>query len=74
MEYNIQIFGDRLRGKRNERRLTQDELAELAGVSKSSIYNYEKAIGTSPSAETLFALCKVLECEPNYLMGWSDAK
>lgn len=53
-------MGKRIRRARRMLDLTQEQLAEMAGVSTSFVGHIER--GTRiPSAETLYKLCRVLE-------------
>ena len=55
-----------LREKRVDRKLSQVELAELAGVAQSLISMIER--GLTPSTEALLALAAALECQPVELL------
>ncbi len=46
------------------------ELAKATGISKSSLYNYEKQIDSSIPSNTLLKIAKALHCSPNYLLDW----
>ena len=59
-------FGQRLRKRREELGLTRDELAEMLGVTRSSIGNYESGV-SSPKEEILLRLFDALRTDPNYL-------
>lgn len=59
-------FGDRLKEKREEMGITQVQLAELLGVSKGAIGNYEAGIN-SPKATMLYKIFEALKCDANYL-------
>lgn len=55
---NLQLsqnFGDRLREERTRLAMTQDELAERAGVKRLTIAQYEKG-ATSPTMEFVYSL------------------
>lgn len=59
-------FGTRLKARREQLGITQPQLAEMLGVSKGAIGNYE--IGAnSPKATILFKVFDVLDCDANYL-------
>ena len=59
-------FGERVRARREELRMTRAELASMLGVSVSAIGNYE--IGTSfPKEGILLRLFDCLETDPNTL-------
>lgn len=53
-------FGQRLRQHRKEAQLTQEELAQLSGLSPSLIRKVEQGV-TTPTRTTLLTLCSVPE-------------
>lgn len=59
-------FGTRLRKRREELGMSRGELAELLGVSRSAIGNYETGI-SAPKEEVLLQLFDALQVDPNYL-------
>lgn len=59
-------FASRLKEKREERGLTQVQLANLLGLSNGAVGNYEAGI-SSPRAEILYKVFDVLDCDANYL-------
>lgn len=59
-------FSTRLKLARQMSNLSREELANLLGVSKSAISNYENGI-SHPKEEILFAIFDVLKVEPNFL-------
>lgn len=64
MKYEI---GQRIRKYRNERGLSQKQLAELIGVSNSRISNWEQGVNR-PDADILAALCRALQVSPSELL------
>lgn len=71
-------FGERLRGLRNERGLSMEELCEQFNKSqsaiklnRSTIYRYEKGL-QEPMLSTVSAIASFLGVSPVYLMGDSD--
>ena len=60
-------LGKALRAKRRINDLTQSELAELSGVNRINISQYEHNV-KNPSLETLIALADVLECSIDGLL------
>lgn len=64
-------FGHRLKRLRELSGMTQQEVADKLGVSKNSIYLYEKGIN-QPTFEKLVNLCILMEANPNYLLGWEQ--
>ena len=69
MRFELETFAARLRGKRAELDLTQEELAKLAGISQGAVFQYEDG-GYLPGADKLCALAQALGTTPNYLLGW----
>lgn len=59
-------FGSRLREKRESLNITQPQLAEMLGVSKGAIGNWETDVN-SPRATLLYDLFDILHCDANYL-------
>ena len=59
-------FGERLRYRREELGISREELAQLLGVSRSAIGNYETGV-SSPKEEVLLRLFDALQVDPNYL-------
>jgi transcriptional regulator with XRE-family HTH domain len=47
---------------RKKRRLTQQQLATISGVSQQAISNIENGSRQSPSVETLYKLSRALKC------------
>lgn len=68
MDY--QDLGQRIRKLRREHDLTQEELAELVGISPSFMGHVERGSRVA-SLETLVALCNVLKVSPGYLLEGS---
>jgi len=64
-------FGQRLRELRNRRGLSQRELAEIIGVSKSSANMYERD-EREPSFRTLGAIADFFGVSMDYLLGRAD--
>ena len=59
-------FGEQIRLRRSELRLTRAELAERLGVSPSAVSNYENGV-SFPKAEVAFGLCDILDITPREL-------
>lgn len=66
------LFNERLRELRESHNLTQQQLAELVGVSKSSIAMYEQG-NREPGYEIEEALADYFNVELDYLRGRSDS-
>lgn len=59
-------IGSRIKERREELGITQTRLAELLGVSKGAIGNYETD-ANSPKASIMYKVFDVLDCDANYL-------
>lgn len=65
-------LGDRVKRKREELKLSQEELAEKMGYkSKTSIHKIEQNITDLPLSK-VEELSKVLRVTTSYLMGWEE--
>ncbi len=61
-------FGDRLKYLRTKNKLTQAQLAELIGVTKSMVSAYETSMRL-PSFDALIKLAHVFKVTTDYLLG-----
>lgn len=61
----------RLTEIRENRRLTQSEIAKIAGVSSKTEWNWEQG-KSFPNAAQLWDIAVALDCTPNDLLGWYD--
>lgn len=68
VEGSDSMFGRNLRDVRKARRLTQQELATLVGVSKTTISGWETGANL-PASQTLILLAKTLHTSIDYLVG-----
>ena len=71
MEDNIKIMSERLKGLREERDLTQQDLADELDVSKST-YSYYESGKRNLNASTLLKLSNLYNVSLDYIMGLSD--
>lgn len=62
------MFGQRIRESRQEKGLTQTQLAELLSTTQSTIGKYERE-ELQPNIETMVKLCKLLDISADYLIG-----
>ena len=65
-------IGQRIKQCREEKHLTQSELAELIGTTKQNIYKYENGIITNIPSDKIELMAVVFGVSPAYLMGWTD--
>ena len=64
-------LGLRIASMRGYRRLTQEQLGDMVGVSKQALSGWEH--GTSrPNADYIRKLCLALGCSSDYLLELSD--
>lgn len=60
-------FGEKLRQKRKELKLKQEDLAKQAGVSKRTIINYEAGNSYPKSRDVYHKIATALNVDVNYL-------
>ena len=61
----------RIREARLEKELIQKKLAELLHVPANTLSQWETGI-SEPSVAMIIEICRVLECDPNFLFGFDD--
>lgn len=67
-------IGDRIKYRREQLGMSQDELARRLGYkSRSSINKIEKDASGLPQTK-IAAIANVLETTPAYIMGWEETK
>ena len=71
MEYNLNLFGERLKALRKERKLKQKEMAELLQCAERNYQRLEYG-KTNVTATTLMFLCDYFNVSADYLLGRSD--
>lgn len=57
---------------REQKGFSQVELADKIGVSKQTLYKYEKGIVTNIPSDKIESLAKALGTTPEVLMGWAE--
>ena len=67
------IFAERIRELRLEKGLTQEELGEIIGVKRYSVYSYEKG-RACPEMKGLVALAEFFDVSMDYLAGRTDKR
>jgi len=63
-------IGKRMKERRKQLKMTADEIAEKLGVSRATIYRYEKGDIEKFPIESLEPLAEALQTTSEYLMGW----
>ena len=66
-------FNDRLKQLRGESEMSQKQLAQMIGVSKSSVNMYERG-EREPGIETLESIADTFNVDMDYLLGKSKVK
>ena len=66
--------GNRIKNRREELGIGQTELANKIGISKQSLYKYEKDIVTNIPSDVIESLSRALDVTPAFLMGWKEDK
>lgn len=64
--------GEKIKLRRKELRISADDLADAVGVSRSTIFRYEKGDIEKVGPEVLKKIADKLYISPAELMGWSD--
>ena len=64
--------GDRIRKHRKLSGISQTDLAEKIGVSKQTLYKYEKNVITNIPSDKIEEIAKVLNVSESCLMGWEN--
>lgn len=67
------VFPQRIYELRMEKGLTQEQLADLIGVGKTTISNYESSY-SSPTTKNLRRLAQALQVSTDYLTGTTDLR
>jgi y4mF family transcriptional regulator len=57
-----EVIGDIIRARRKARKIAQEQLADIAGISPRTLRDIEKGIA-NPQLETLIKICNVLGME-----------
>lgn len=63
------MLGERIRRLREERGLSQKQLAERIGVKKQSVSNWENG-NAMPSMDKFLQLVEFFRTTPNYMLGY----
>ena len=73
MEKKMEVFGERLKALRKERKLTQKAMAELLDVTERHYQSMESGAVNVPSLTLLF-LADLFNVSTDYLLGRSEEK
>ena len=64
--------GDRIRKAREEKGISQTDLAEMVGISKQTLYKYENNIVTNIPSDKIEKIAYKLDVSAAYIMGWKE--
>ena len=64
--------GKRIKELRESHGYSQVEFADKIGVSKQTLYKYEKDVITNIPSDKIELAAKLFNVSPGYLMGWDD--
>ncbi|EJR59500.1 MULTISPECIES: helix-turn-helix domain-containing protein [Bacillus cereus group] len=67
------MFGQRLKDLRREKKLTQQDIADVLGIEKSNISRFESG-KQSLSSENIIKTAKYFDVSVDYILGISDYK
>lgn len=65
-------IGERINTKRIDKAFSLTHFAEKVGISKQTLYKYEKGIVTNIPLDKIEAIAKALDTTPAYIMGWNE--
>lgn len=65
------IVGERIKGKRKELRLNQEDLAQMVDVARQTVSSWERG-GFIPEGENLRKIASALKCSSSFLLGETD--
>ncbi len=65
------MYGQRIKEIRQEKGLTQSQLAEMLSTTQSTVGKYERE-EIQLTVDTIIKICKVLEVSADYLLGLED--
>lgn len=71
MVQTMENFGRRIKELREERKLTQQQLAKELNIDKSTVAKYETN-SISPSCQMLIIFAKYFSVSTDYLLGLED--
>lgn len=65
------MYGQRIKEFRQEKGLTQSQLAEMLSTTQSTVGKYERE-EIQLTVDTIIKICKVFEVSADYLLGLED--
>lgn len=74
MNYNPELIGRKIRSSREAKGLTIKEVAEMIGLSESTISRYESGYVAKIKIPVLSSIASILNVQEEYLLGFTDQK
>jgi len=68
----METMGDRIRGLRESRKLTQDDLGKIVGVSYAAISQWESGATTGIRPENFLRFCAYFNVDPYWVAFWTE--
>lgn len=65
-------IGTRIKARRKDVGMTQEELGKKIGVTKATINKYETGVVINMKRPTIEKIAKALDVDPGYLVRWTD--
>lgn len=65
------MYGQRIKEIRQEKGITQSQLAEMLSTTQSTVGKYERE-EIQLTVDTIIKICKVFEVSADYLLGLED--
>lgn len=69
----MEILKKTIKARRDELHMTNQQIADAMGYVKKTIEQWVCGKNT-PCLQDALRLCVVLQCSPNYLLGWEESK
>lgn len=66
--------GERIKARRKEIGISADTLADMIGVSRSTVFRYENGFIEKLPLNNLVPIARALSTTVGYLMGWDENK
>ena len=64
----METYIDRIKQMKNERKLTNDRLAELSGIPLGTLSKLMAGMSESPKLSNIVAICNALDCSVDYIV------
>jgi len=72
-EHEKKLMGQRIKEERKRKNMSQDELADILGMKRTNVSNYESG-RTIPPGDVLKRLAEIFGVESDYILGASNIR